>query len=63
MRGTEHDGRVVLDDVNWVAISEKLGTRSPLQCLGKWYGKLSPSMVARGATLWSYPAMDPLYEP
>ncbi|KAK9840762.1 hypothetical protein WJX81_003109 [Elliptochloris bilobata] len=47
-RGTEQDGRVVLDDINWAAVSERLGTRSPLQCMGKWYSKLSPSMVARG---------------
>ncbi len=48
-RGSARDGRIVLDDVNWAAVSAALGTRSPLQCAAKWYNKLSPSMVSRGA--------------
>ena len=45
------DGRIILDDVDWGIISEKHGTRSPLQCLEKWYQQLAPSMVARGVHL------------
>lgn len=40
--------RHVLDDIDWGIISAKVGTRSDVQCLEKWYGQLCPSMVDRG---------------
>jgi hypothetical protein len=40
--------RLVLDDIDWGAVSSRVGTRSNLQCLEKWYNQLSPSMVERG---------------
>ncbi|KAK9807939.1 hypothetical protein WJX73_004975 [Symbiochloris irregularis] len=40
--------RAVLDDIDWNIISRTLGTRSPLQCMDKWYDQVSPSMVATG---------------
>lgn len=42
------DGRVVLDDIDWNTMSLEVGTRSPLQCMDKWYDQLAPSMVASG---------------
>lgn len=42
------EGRIVLDDIDWVVISEQHGSRAPQQCLEKWYCSLCPSMVARG---------------
>ncbi len=30
------DGRIVLDDINWEIIAEKMGTRNSLQCMDKW---------------------------
>ena len=45
------DGRIVLDDINWRAISQTVATRTPGQCMEKWYHSLAPSMVARGALL------------
>jgi hypothetical protein len=41
--------RQVLDDVDWGLVSRKVGTRSHVQCLEKWYSQLCPSMVERGA--------------
>ncbi len=29
--------RLVKDDVDWVVVAEKVGTRSNIQCLHKWY--------------------------
>lgn len=46
--GDALDRRIVLDDINWEAISAKVGTRSHIQCLEKWYDQLRPSMVATG---------------
>ena len=47
--GTEKlDRRVVLDDIDWGVISKRVGTRSNVQCLEKWYDQLAPSMVERG---------------
>lgn len=40
--------REVLDDINWVAISSAVGTRSGLQCMEKWYDQLRPSMIVTG---------------
>jgi hypothetical protein len=42
------DGRVVLDDIDWDVVSQRMGCRSRGQCMEKWYEKLSPSMVAKG---------------
>ena len=42
------DGRVVLDDLPWDAISRRHGSRDQDQCRRKWFQQLSPSMVARG---------------
>jgi hypothetical protein len=42
------DKRVVLDDIDWGIISQKVQTRSNLQCLEKWYDQMAPSMVDRG---------------
>ena len=46
------DGRVLLDDIDWNAIADRVGTRTAKHCLDKWYRQLAPSMVARGA--WYY---------
>lgn len=40
--------RQVLDDVDWGVVSSRVGTRSDIQCLEKWYSQLCPSMVERG---------------
>eukprot|EP00887_Chlorella_sp_A99_P005250 scaffold1.g5250.t1 len=40
--------RGVLDDIDWGLVSERVGTRSNVQCLDKWYNQVSSSMVARG---------------
>ena len=42
------DRRLVLDDINWGVISQRVKTRTHNQCFDKWYEQLSPSMVARG---------------
>ncbi|KAK9824387.1 hypothetical protein WJX72_009904 [[Myrmecia] bisecta] len=42
------DGRLLLDDIDWGLISDKVGTRSNNQCLDKWYNQLCPSMVSKG---------------
>ncbi|BDA51084.1 probable cyclin-D-binding Myb-like transcription factor 1 at C-terminar half [Coccomyxa sp. Obi] len=42
------DGRVVLDDLPWDAISRRHGSRDQDQCRRKWFQQLSPSMVDRG---------------
>lgn len=51
------DGRVVLDDLPWDAISRRHGSRDQDQCRRKWFQQLSPSMVARGAqsVLYRFP--------
>ena len=48
---TVEDGRVVLDDLPWDAISRRHGSRDQDQCRRKWFQQLSPSMVDRGAPL------------
>ena len=40
--------RVVLDDINWEAVVSHVKTRTRLQCIAKWYHRLSPSMIQRG---------------
>ena len=40
--------RQVLDDIDWGLVSRKVGSRSQVQCLEKWYSQLCPSMVERG---------------
>lgn len=42
------DKRIVLDDIDWGVISQRVETRSNIQCLEKWYDQLAPSMVDRG---------------
>ena len=57
----ETDGRVVLDDIDWGPVSQTVGTRSPLQCMDKWYDQLAPSLVAAGAHnqgSWAEDAMN-----
>lgn len=39
------DGRQVRDDINWTAISERMGNRTYNQCLRKWYKVLAPREV------------------
>ena len=41
------DGQA-LDGVSWGAVSAAVRTRSPLQCMAKWYDCLAPSLAARG---------------
>jgi hypothetical protein len=33
------------DGIDWEAISKKLGTRDPKQCMAKWYRQLRPTML------------------
>ena len=40
--------RAPLDGVDWSAVSASVATRSPAQCMEKWYDQVSPSMAARG---------------
>jgi hypothetical protein len=40
--------RVVLDDIDWGAVSLAVGTRSHAQCIEKWYDHVCPSMQERG---------------
>ncbi len=49
--GVVHEvgARAVLDDIAWDDVARQHGSRSASQCKLKWYGCLSPSMVARGA--------------
>jgi Myb-like DNA-binding domain len=42
------DKRIVLDDIDWGVISQRVGSRSNIQCCEKWYDQLAPSMVDRG---------------
>lgn len=44
----EDDGRALLDDVDWNFIASKVGTRSRVQCMDRWYRILAPSMVSQG---------------
>ena len=46
--GNEHLG--LLDNINWVSISQKLGTRNEQSCMQRWY-QLAPS-IAQG-NRWS----------
>jgi len=46
--GNEHLN--LLDNINWVTISEKLGTRNEQACLQRWY-QIAPSMTGTGQ--WS----------
>ncbi len=41
------DGQA-LDRVGWGAVSSRVGTRSPLQCMAKWYEQLAPTLASRG---------------
>lgn len=45
------DNRALLDDVDWKAVALKVGTRSRVQCMIKWYRHLAPSMVTQGTPL------------
>lgn len=40
--------RKVLDDINWEVISKKVETRTPKQCMEKWYDQMRPSMIESG---------------
>lgn len=40
--------RLILDDIDWGIVSTQVGSRTPIQCLRKWYDEVSPSMVSRG---------------
>ena len=42
------DGRALLDDIDWVLVAQKVGTRTRTQCMDKWYNSLAPSMVSQG---------------
>jgi len=42
------DRRMLLDDINWEAVVAHVKTRSRVQCIAKWYLRLSPSMIDRG---------------
>lgn len=42
------DRRILLDDINWEAVVAHVKTRSRVQCIAKWYLRLSPSMIDRG---------------
>ena len=42
------DKRLILDDIDWSVVSDRVGTRSKQQCLDKWYDQLAPSMIVRG---------------
>ncbi|KAK9817342.1 hypothetical protein WJX74_005162 [Apatococcus lobatus] len=46
--GEISDARVVVDDIDWSIISDRMGTRSNNQCMEKWYTQLTPGMVSRG---------------
>lgn len=39
--------RIVKDDVDWGVVAEKVGTRSNIQCLHKWY-EVAPKPEDRG---------------
>jgi cyclin-D-binding Myb-like transcription factor 1 len=43
--GNEH--LPLLDNINWVTISEKLGTRNEQACLQRWY-QIAPPMISAG---------------
>ena len=49
--GSQADGRIILDDIDWDLVSEQHGTRTAAQCLTKWYTQLAPSMVTKGKSL------------
>ena len=40
--------RMILDDINWEAVVAHVKTRSRIQCVTKWYLRLSPTMQERG---------------
>ncbi|GAQ91283.1 hypothetical protein KFL_007580010, partial [Klebsormidium nitens] len=42
------DGRQVRDDIDWTAISARMGVRTANQCLRHWYDVLAPGMVRTG---------------
>ena len=44
-KGNEH--LPLLDNINWVTISEKLGTRNEQACLQRWY-QIAPPMITAG---------------
>lgn len=46
-QGAADDGQA-LDGVSWAAVSAAVRTRSPLQCMAKWYEGLAPSLAERG---------------
>lgn len=50
-REEQPDRRVILDDINWDVVAEKVITRNRQQCMNKWYRGLAPSMVTTGAFL------------
>lgn len=45
--------RMILDDINWEAVVAHVKTRSRIQCVTKWYLRLSPTMQDRGE--WDKP--------
>lgn len=45
--------RMILDDINWEAVVAHVKTRSRIQCVTKWYLRLSPTMQDRGE--WDRP--------
>ena len=49
------DGRALLDDVNWDVVAHKVGTRSRVQCMDKWYRNLAPSMITQGKASSPHP--------
>lgn len=47
-KGTDRDGRMLRDDIDWEAIATKVGTRTGTQCSAKWYDQLRPNMTDKG---------------
>ena len=45
--GDKEDGRTVLDDVDWVYVAERMGTRNSRQCMNHWY---APCMILQAGT-------------
>ena len=43
------DKRIVKDDIDWAVVADKVGTRSNIQCLHKWY-EVAPKPEDQGAS-------------
>lgn len=52
------DGRQVKDDIDWTAISTRMGGRTANQCLRHWYDVLAPGAVRTGTKVEEWGSVD-----